>query len=109
MRAPAGAAPASVLGRGCFVSTVVRAAEVILGRVRVMVTVYSKPACVQCRATTRALDKAGINYDVVDITLDDEARDYVMALGHLQAPVVDTGTETWSGFRPDRIKALQAA
>lgn len=74
-----------------------------------MVTVYSKPACVQCRATTRALDKAGIAYDIVDITMDDEARDYVMALGHLQAPVVDTGTETWSGFRPDRIKALQAA
>lgn len=74
-----------------------------------MVTVYSKPACVQCRATTRALDKAGISYDVVDITLDDEARDYVMALGHLQAPVVDTGSETWSGFRPDRIKTLLAA
>ncbi|HHU44947.1 MAG TPA: glutaredoxin-like protein NrdH [Actinomycetales bacterium] len=74
-----------------------------------MVTVYTKPACVQCRATTRALDKAGISYDLIDITLDDEARDYVMALGHLQAPVVDTGADTWSGFRPDRIKALQAA
>ncbi|MBV7294863.1 glutaredoxin-like protein NrdH [Corynebacterium sp. TAE3-ERU12] len=74
-----------------------------------MVTVYSKPACVQCRATTRALDKAGISYDVVDISIDDEARDYVMAMGHLQVPVVDTGDEMWAGFRPDRIKAIQAA
>ena len=74
-----------------------------------MVTVYSKPACVQCRATTRALDKAGISYDIVDITLDDEARAYVMALGHLQAPVVDTGSEPWSGLRPARITALLAA
>jgi glutaredoxin-like protein NrdH len=35
-----------------------------------------------------------------------EARDYVMALGYLQAPVVVAGSEHWSGFRPDRIKAL---
>lgn len=74
-----------------------------------MVTVYSKPACVQCRATTRALDKAGIAYDVIDISMDDSARDYVMALGHLQAPVVVNGTDHWSGFRPERIKSLQAA
>ncbi|SLA36917.1 glutaredoxin electron transport component of NRDEF (glutaredoxin-like protein) NrdH [Mycobacteroides abscessus subsp. abscessus] len=29
-----------------------------------------------------------------------------MSLGHLQAPVVIAGAEHWSGFRPDRIKAL---
>lgn len=50
------------------------------------ITVYTKPACVQCNATYRALDKAGIEYSVVDITEDPEARDYVMALGYLQAP-----------------------
>lgn len=70
------------------------------------VTVYTKPACVQCNATYKALDKAGIEYTVVDITTDPEARDYVMALGYLQAPVVVTDNEHWSGFRPDRIKAL---
>ena len=70
------------------------------------ITVYTKPNCVQCNATYKALDKQGIAYDVVDISLDDEARDYVMALGHLQAPVVVAGGEHWSGFRPDRIKAL---
>ena len=70
------------------------------------ITVYTKPACVQCNATYRALDKQGISYDIVDITEEREARDYVMALGHLQAPVVVAGTEHWSGFRPDRIKAL---
>ena len=34
------------------------------------VTVYSKPACVQCNATVRALDKKGIEYDV-DLTAED--------------------------------------
>ncbi|WP_040837079.1 glutaredoxin-like protein NrdH [Nocardia brevicatena] len=70
------------------------------------VTVYTKPACVQCNATYKALDKAGVDYRVVDISENAEARDYVMALGYLQAPVIVAGDEHWSGFRPDRIKAL---
>lgn len=70
------------------------------------VTVYTKPACVQCNATYKALDKQGVVYDVIDISVDAEARDYVMALGYLQAPVVIAGNDHWSGFRPDRIKAL---
>lgn len=73
------------------------------------ITVYSKPACVQCVATYKALDKQGIAYEKVDISLDTEARDYVMALGYLQAPVVVAGDAHWSGFRPDRIKALTTA
>ena len=73
------------------------------------ITVYTKPACVQCNATYRALDKAGIDYEIVDISQDPEARDYVMALGYLQAPVVVADDSHWSGFRPDRIKSLVAS
>jgi glutaredoxin-like protein NrdH len=47
------------------------------------ITVYTKPACVQCNAVFRALDKAGIKYRKVDISTDPEAREYVMALGYL--------------------------
>ncbi|WP_394280716.1 glutaredoxin-like protein NrdH [Corynebacterium sp.] len=70
------------------------------------ITVYTKPACMQCNFTTKALDKAGLDYNLVDISLDDDARDYVLALGHLQAPVVEVNGEHWSGFRPDRIRGL---
>ncbi|TFF04390.1 glutaredoxin-like protein NrdH [Cellulosimicrobium funkei] len=70
------------------------------------ITVYSKPACVQCDATYRALDKKGIEYSVVDISQDTEALEFVRALGYLQAPVVVAGDESWSGFRPDQISAL---
>ncbi|WP_342318340.1 glutaredoxin-like protein NrdH [Corynebacterium mayonis] len=73
------------------------------------ITVYTKPACVQCVATKKALDKAGLEYTLVDISEDSDARDYVMALGYLQAPVVEVDGEHWSGFRPDRIRGLQAA
>ncbi|WP_028245320.1 glutaredoxin-like protein NrdH [Pseudoclavibacter soli] len=73
------------------------------------VTVYSKPACVQCNATYRALDKRGIDYTVVDITEDAAALDHVKGLGYQQAPVVVTDAGHWSGFRPDKIDALAAA
>ena len=70
------------------------------------ITVYTKPACVQCNATYKALDKQGLSYEIVDITEVPEARDYVMALGYLQAPVVITDEDHWSGFRPDKIDEL---
>ena len=73
------------------------------------VTVYSKPACVQCNATYRALDANGVDYNVIDLTEDAEARDYVMSLGYLQAPVVVAGEDHWGGFRPDRINRIGAA
>ncbi len=72
------------------------------------VTVYSKPSCVQCEATYRALAKKGVEYTVVDITQDAEALDMVRGLGYLQAPVVVTDDDHWAGFRPDRIAGLAA-
>ncbi|MDO4607049.1 MAG: glutaredoxin-like protein NrdH [Bowdeniella nasicola] len=70
------------------------------------ITVFSKPNCVQCDATYRALNKNGLEYTVVDITQDAEALANVKALGYVQAPVVFADGDHWSGFRPDRIKAL---
>lgn len=72
------------------------------------ITLYTKPACVQCKMTKRALDRAGLAYEMIDISLDTEALDYVKALGYLQAPVVEVDGEHWSGFRPDRIQNLTA-
>lgn len=78
------------------------------------VTIYSKPLCVQCDATKRALRKAGIAFTEVDITETPDALTYITGeLGYVQAPVVvvedGTGEDHWSGFRPDNIKRLAAA
>ncbi|SFA79706.1 ribonucleoside-diphosphate reductase class Ib glutaredoxin subunit [Poseidonocella pacifica] len=70
------------------------------------ITVYSKPACVQCTATTRALDAKGVPYEVIDLTEDAEAMARVQDLGYRQAPVVVAGEIHWAGFRPDMIGAL---
>ncbi|MGY4721512.1 glutaredoxin-like protein NrdH [Naumannella cuiyingiana] len=73
------------------------------------VTVYTKPGCVQCTATYRALDKAGIDYEIIDLTTDDAALAHSKDLGYFAAPIVITATDHWSGFRPDKIAALAKA
>lgn len=70
------------------------------------ITVYTKPSCVQCNATKRALDKAGVEYDLIDISVDEAAHEHVVSLGYSQAPVVETPAAHWSGFRPERLKEL---
>jgi glutaredoxin-like protein NrdH len=72
------------------------------------ITVYSKPACVQCTATYRALDRKNIEYEIFDVSTDEKALEAVKALGYLQAPVVVAGEDHWSGFRPDKIDELAA-
>jgi len=70
------------------------------------VTVYTKPNCVQCDATKRTMDKLGIKYSTVDITVDTEAYDMIISKGFQAAPVVITDDDAWSGFNPDKISGL---
>ena len=70
------------------------------------VPVYSNPACVQCTATTRALDRQGIEYEVIDISADANAFHLVQDMGYRQVPVVVAGESHLAGFRPDMISTL---
>lgn len=73
------------------------------------ITVYTKPGCVQCNATFRALDKAGLSYQVVDVSSDAAALDHIKAMGYMQAPVVVTDSTHWSGFQPEKIRDLSSS
>lgn len=70
------------------------------------VIVYSKPNCVQCTATYRALEQRGVAFEMVDLTVDQESYNAIMGMGYRQAPVVIAGDDHWAGFRPDKINAL---
>jgi glutaredoxin-like protein NrdH len=73
------------------------------------VTIDSKPSCVQCTATYRALDGKGIAYTVVELEQETaEAIELFKARGLMQAPIVITDTDEWAGFRPDKIATLTA-
>lgn len=74
------------------------------------ITVYTQPACGQCMATKRKLDKLGLDYRVVDVAEPDQedARDYVVnTLGYATAPVVEVdGDDHWGGYHPGKLEAL---
>lgn len=79
------------------------------------ITVYSKPGCVQCATTIRALERADLAFEVVDLTADAEALRHVTDdLGYAAAPVVEAHTVegeaiSWTGFRPDLIDELKTS
>jgi glutaredoxin-like protein NrdH len=73
-----------------------------------MITVYTKPSCVQCDATKRMMDKLKISYSAVDVTVDPEAFEMIVAKGFKSVPVVITNDDAWAGFNPDKISELAA-
>jgi glutaredoxin-like protein NrdH len=52
------------------------------------------------------MDKLGIKYATVDITVDTKAYDMIISKGFQAAPVVITDDDAWSGFNPDKISGL---
>lgn len=70
-----------------------------------MITIYETPGCVQCRMTKRWLDRAGAEYQTVDLSESPQDMAAVKALGYQSAPVVAVGDEHWSGFQPARLLA----
>lgn len=73
-----------------------------------MVTLYSKPNCPKCMASKRDLDKLKVEYVYVDVSEDFDAYTYLKSRGILSMPFLETDTESWSGYKPERIKALVA-
>lgn len=70
------------------------------------ITVYTKPACPQCDATKRHLDRQGTVYTAVDVSMDMEGLATVRELGYAAVPVVVAGNVHWTGFRPDLLNVL---
>jgi glutaredoxin-like protein NrdH len=71
-----------------------------------MITVYTKPACVQCEQTKKLLTKNGHEFVTIDITQDQEAYEKIVAMGFAAAPVVITDDDSWAGFNPKKINSL---
>lgn len=79
------------------------------------IELLSKPACVQCTASKRALDSNGADYTITDLTQDADALATAKGLGYLQAPVMvirdaaNNIIDHWSGFRPEKINEYAVA
>jgi glutaredoxin-like protein NrdH len=74
------------------------------------VTVYTTPTCPQCEMTKKVLTKGNVTFDVVDLSEDATAMEYVTKeLGYNAAPVVVAGKQHWSGFRLGLLDSLVKA
>lgn len=71
------------------------------------IIIYTKNNCVQCNATKNALDRHGIDYQLINLDAQPDAIDNLKSLGYRQVPVVMADDDHWSGFRPDKIAGLR--
>ena len=69
------------------------------------ITVWELPNCSQCMMTKREFDKRGIIYTTRKLT--PKATDRFLALGFTSAPIVETDSKRWSGFRLGKIESLE--
>ncbi len=72
----------------------------------IMVTIYSKNNCVQCKMTKRFLDTNHVEYREINLDEQPEFVDHVKNLGFNAAPVIQTADEVFSGFQPAKLKKL---
>ena len=73
---------------------------------KIPITVYTNPNCVQCDMTKKQLDKFGIDYTVVDLSTNPKKLAEFKELGYLAAPIVTTDIKAWSGFKLAKIRSL---
>ena len=72
------------------------------------VKVYTTIDCPQCMMTKKYMDALDIEYETIDTTDNEKAREYVKSLGFQTLPVVvvESG-EGWFGFRPENIDLIK--
>ena len=75
-----------------------------------MLTVYSKPKCMQCEMTKMWLTQNKIQFESVDVSEHPEKLEEIKLNGFQQLPVVTLDKyfeNAWSGFNVDRLEELK--
>lgn len=77
-----------------------------------MISVYSKPKCMQCEMTKMWLNQNKIPFETVDTEANPEALELLSHYGWQTLPVVaiddeiSDNSKSWSGFQIDKLEAL---
>lgn len=78
------------------------------------IVVLTKDGCRPCKMTVKKLEDAGIHFDTVKMSSEDDATahetaalEYARSLGVMGAPVVIASDDNvWAQYRPDKISEL---
>lgn len=73
-----------------------------------VVKIYSRDDCMSCRLTKKALEKAGVKFEVIDLDTHPEVIELLRAKGLQSLPVVESRGEAIAGYRPDKLRQLLA-
>lgn len=74
-----------------------------------MITVYSKPKCVQCEMTKEFLKANNVKFEEVNVFEDEEALEFIQLHGFQRLPVVTRNNSfdfAFSGFQIDLLDEL---
>ena len=75
-----------------------------------MITVFSRPNCIQCEMTKMWLTQNKIPFESVDVSEHPEKLEEIKLNGFQQLPVValdEYFENAWSGFNIDRLEELK--
>ena len=72
-----------------------------------MVKVYTTPACPYCFTLMGFLKEKGIEFEEVDVSKDEKARDeMIKKSGKLEAPIIEIDGQIVGGFDKEKIVKL---
>lgn len=72
------------------------------------IVLYSRNDCRQCKESKKRFEEFGIDFEEINLDERPDLIDYVKnELGFSSTPVIVTDNGAWSGFRPDKIKAIK--
>lgn len=66
-----------------------------------MITIYSKPNCMQCEMAKRYLNDKGVKSKEINVFEDGKALAMLRDKGFSEMPVVDIDGEFHTGFQPN--------
>lgn len=69
-----------------------------------MIKVYVAENCRPCKMTKKKLSEKGLSYEEIPLTA--ELRNSFKEQGFVSAPIVVTDSETWAGFKREKIAEL---
>ncbi|MSU54212.1 MAG: NrdH-redoxin [Candidatus Staskawiczbacteria bacterium] len=72
-----------------------------------MITIYSTPTCVYCNNVKEYLTKNNIQYQEIDVSLDEKELEKMVAIsGQMGVPVIDIDGDVVVGFDKEKIDEL---
>ena len=74
---------------------------------KIILWVKKPGTCSQCDMTKKQFDKRGIIYQEKRLDKSPKAVERFLEMGLMAAPIVETDTKRWSGFRLEKIKSLE--